>query len=78
MPPGILHIVDMATKYQIAAVVHGEQTKHFSLALERHWFRHFRTPQELVTDEGRGWLCDTMLEFLGDLGIKHTVAAGEA
>ena len=74
----ILHLVDSATKYQVASVVHGEQSKHFSLALERHWIRHFGVPAELVTDEGRGWLSDAMQEFLGEHGIVHTVSPGEA
>ena len=47
-------------------------------ALERGWFRHFGIPKELITDEGRGWLHETMTNMLAEQNILHTVAPGEA
>ena len=73
----ILNIVDVATKFQ-AAVVYGEKTPDFKHALERGCFRHFGIPNELVTDEGRGWASDEMRVFVADPNIKHTIAPGEA
>ena len=69
----ILHVVDLASKFEEATVVHSEKTNDLRRALERRWFRIFGAPGELVTDEGRGWASDEMKEFLSDLGIAHTM-----
>ena len=74
----LLHMVDVATKYQSAALLHGERTEDYCKALERHWFRHFGTPTVLITDEGRGWASDEMEDFFADHNIRHVVAPGEA
>ena len=74
----LLHMVDVATKYQSAALLHGERTEDYCKALERHWFRHFGTPAVLITDEGRGWASDEMESFFADHSIRHVVAPGEA
>ena len=74
----ILHVVDLASKFEEATVVHSEKTNDLRRALERRWFRIFGAPRELVTDEGRGWASDEMKEFLSDLGITHSMAPGEA
>ena len=66
----ILRIIDLATKYQVAAVVKCEKACNCVRALERGWFRHFGTPKELITDEGRGWLHEDM-----ELNIPHAVAS---
>ena len=50
----ILHVVDLASKFEEATVVHSEKTNDLRRALERRWFRIFGAPGELVTDEGRG------------------------
>ena len=60
----ILAILDSATKYLVACQVHSEQTSDYIAALERHWIAHFGTPEELVTDEGRGWLSNEFLPHL--------------
>ena len=56
----ILHIIDLATKYQVAAVVKGEKAYNFVKALERGWLRHSGTPKKLISDESRGWLHEDM------------------
>ena len=65
----LLHMVDVATKYQSAALLHGERTEDYCKALERHWFRHFGTPAVLITDEGRSWASDEMESFFVDHNI---------
>jgi hypothetical protein len=50
----VLHVVDLASKFEEATVVHSEKTNDLRRALERRWFRIFGAPGELVTDEGRG------------------------
>ena len=74
----ILSMVDVATKYQAASVIYGERTQDFLHALERGWLRHFGCPQVLVTDEGRGWASDDMLNWTSSMNIKHVMAPGEA
>ena len=74
----VVHFIDLATKYQAAAVVKAEKASNYQKALERGWFRHFGMPKELITDEGRGWLHEDMIDFLAELNILHTVAPGEA
>ena len=74
----LLHMVDVATKYHSAALLHGERTEDYCKALERHWFRHFGTPAVLITDEGRGRASDEMESFFADHNIRHVVAPGEA
>ena len=74
----IVHIIDLATKYQAAAVVKSEKASNFIKALERGWFRHFGIPKELITDEGRGWLHEDMANLLAEHNILHTVVPGEA
>ena len=71
-------MVDVATNYQLAALLHGERTENYCKALERHWFRHFGTPAVLITDEGRSWASDEMESFFVDHNIRHVVAPGEA
>ena len=74
----VLHIVDVATKYQAACVFYGEKSHDFQKALQRTWFRHFGIPSELWTDEGQGWAADELLGYFTNLNIKHTVSPGEA
>ena len=75
--PG-LSMIDQCTKFQAAAVLHGEKTEHLVPALERNWLKHFGAPTQLMTDEGRGWLSDKMVEWTTDHCINHQVAPGEA
>ena len=47
----ILSLLDQATRYQAAGVLHGERSEHFLSVLERHWVRHFGylwMPQDLA------------------------------
>ena len=74
----ILSMVDMATKYQVAALVLGERSDHLIHALERCWVRHFGLPLRLCTDEGRGWCSDQFSEWTTQHDIIHEVAPGEA
>ena len=74
----ILSVIDMATKYQVAALVHGEKGEDLLHALERAWVRHFGLPRKLVTDEGRGWVGSVLEEWTNFHGIEHEVAPGEA
>lgn len=74
----ILSMVDVATKYQAAAVIYGERSQDYLHALERGWIRHFGCPQVLVTDEGRGWASDEMLNWTSSMNIKRNMAPGEA
>ncbi len=74
----ILSVIDMATKYQVAAVTQGEKGEDLLHALERSWIRHFGLPQKLVTDEGRGWVGSIMEEWTNFHGVEHEVAPGEA
>ena len=74
----ILSMIDVATKYQAAAVIYGERSQDYLHALERGWIRHFGCPQVLVTDEGRGWASDEMLNWTSSMNIKHNMAPGEA
>lgn len=74
----ILSMVDVATKYQAAAVMYGERSQDYLHALERGWIRHFGCPQVLVTDEGRGWASDEMLNWTSSMNIKRSMAPGEA
>ena len=74
----ILSTIDMATKYQTAALIHREQTQELILGLERSWISVFGPPSELISDEGRAWVSDGMMEWTDSHSIKHTVAPGEA
>ena len=74
----VIHIIDLATKYQVAAVMEAEKASNFKKALKRGCFRQFGTPKELISDEGRSWLHKDMANFLAELNILHAVAPGEA
>ena len=39
---------------------------------------HIGPPQQLMTDEGRGWLSDQMVAWTHDLNIDHRISPGEA
>ena len=60
----ILSMVDMATKYQVAALVTGERSDHLIHAIERCWIRHFGLPLRLWTDEAVGGAVITLLNGL--------------
>ena len=74
----VLSIVDAATKYQTAAVIHAEKGDDYIAAIERCWVRHFGLPQIFATDEGRGWLGAEFNSWTSTHGILHEVAPGEA
>ena len=74
----ILSLLDQATRYQAAGVLHGERSEHFLSVLERHWVRHFGCPKTLLTDEGRGWASDEFQEWVSAHMVEHLVAPGEA
>ena len=74
----ILSMVDMATKYQVAALLVGERSDHLIHAIERCWLQHFGPPTCLWTDEGRGWCSDQFSEWTTQHGISHEVSPGEA
>ena len=74
----IMAILDSATKYQVACQVQTEQTQDYITSLERQWIAHFGVPEELVTDEGRGWLSNEFMEWSGNHSINHKVAPDEA
>ena len=74
----ILSVIDQATKFQAAALLHGERGSDLVAALERCWVRHFGVPQKLITDEGRGWVGAEMEEWTNFNSVEHEVAPGEA
>ena len=74
----ILSMVDLATKYQVAALVMGERTEHLIHAVERCWVRHFGPPRCLWTDEGRGWCSDYFAEWTTQHNVTHEASPGEA
>ena len=74
----ILSVIDQATKFQAAALLHGERGVDLVTALERAWIRHFGVPQKLITDEGRGWVGGEMEEWTNFNSVEHEVAPGEA
>ena len=74
----VMSIIDTATKYVMACVVHKEDAEHYIKALEKMWIRHFGVPMELVADEGRPWLGGKFEEWTSSLGLHHKVAPGEA
>ncbi len=74
----ILSVIDQATKFQAAALLHGERGSDLVAALERCWIRHFEVPQKLITDEGRGWVGSEMEEWTNFNSVEHEVAPGEA
>ena len=74
----ILAVIDVATRFQAAAVIHHEKSADFIAAMERCWLQHFGKMETLITDEGRGWLSEEFLQWSDDNYIKHMVAPGEA
>ena len=74
----ILSMVDEGTRFQAASVVNGEKAEDFITALERCWLSHFGPMQQLITDEGRGWLHQDFEAWTENHSIHHVVAAGEA
>eukprot|EP00435_Cladocopium_sp_Y103_P051490 s1436_g16.t1 len=59
----ILSLLDQATKFQAAGVLHGERAEHLISVMERHWARHFDCPRTLLTD-GAGLLMNFKTEQL--------------
>ena len=74
----VAHMVDVASKYQAARLVHGETTEVAIHALEREWIRVFGNPQRLQVDEGRGFCSKDFVDWTDAHGIKLLVAPGEA
>ena len=68
----------VGTRFQAACLVKGESSEHLIPALERVWIKHFGVPQELHTDEGRGWLGAPFQSWTTEKMINHLVAPGEA
>ena len=74
----VMSVVDSATKYTAAVVVHKEDSEEYIRALERCWVKHFGVPSQLVTDEGRPWLSAKFEDWTSRCGVGHQVAPGEA
>ena len=74
----ILSVVDKATRFQAAGVLHSERSEDLQRVLERIWIRHFGCPKTLLTDEGRGWAGDQFQEWTTDHFVEHIIAPGEA
>ena len=74
----VMSMVDSATRFIAAALLHQERSEDYIRAIERAWIRHFGIPQVLLTDEGRPWLSDVFGEWTAAHGIMHNVAPGEA
>ena len=74
----VMSVVDSATKYTAAVVVHKEDSEEYIRALERCWVKHFGVPSQLVTDEGRPWLSAKFEDWASRCGVGHQVAPGEA
>ena len=73
----VLHVVDVATKYQAACVDHDERNQDLQKALQCTWFRPLGVPAEFCNDEGRGWAADDMLGYFTGQNLQHTVSPGE-
>ena len=74
----ILSVIDQATKYQVATLLPSERGEHLVHGLERAWVKHFGVPTTLCSDEGRGWVGDTMNNWTSTNSVNHEVAPGEA
>ena len=74
----VLSVVDQATKYTVATLLHGERGDHLIHGLERAWIRRFGLPQCLCSDEGRGWVGNEMNEWTTQHSIEHVVAPAES
>ena len=74
----VLSVIDQATKYTVATVLHGERGDHLIHGLERAWIRHFGLPQCLCSDEGRGWVGEEMNAWTTQHAIEHIVAPAES
>ena len=74
----VMSVVDSATKFAAAVVVHKEDPEEYIRALERCWVKHFGVPSSLVTDEGRPWLSAKFEEWTSRCNVAHQVAPGEA
>jgi hypothetical protein len=56
----VLSVIDQATKYTVATLLHGKHGDRLIHGLERAWIRHFELPQCLCSDEGCGWVGECM------------------
>ena len=74
----ILSMVDVGTRFQAACLLRGESSEYLISALEKSWIKHFGVPQQLHTDEGRGWLGEPFQLWTTEKMINHMVAPGEA
>ena len=74
----VAHMIDVASKYQAARVVHGETTTDAIHALEREWVRNFGNPKRLQVDEGRGFCSKDFVDWTDQHGIQLLAAPGEA
>ena len=74
----VLSIIDQATKYTVATLLHGERGEHLIHGLERAWIRHFGLPQCLCSDEGRGWVGEEMNAWTTQHSVEHIVAPAES
>ena len=74
----IVSMVDVATRFTVAMLLHNEQSEELVKAFQRGWLAMFGPPQHLITDEGRGWLSREFEEWTAGHDIFHEVAPGEA
>ena len=74
----VLSIIDQATKYTVATLLHGERGEYPIHGLERAWIRHFGLPQCLCSDEGRGWVGEEMNAWTTQNSVEHIVAPAKS
>ena len=74
----VAHMIDQASRYQVARLVQTESTEEAIIAFQRGWVRQFGIPRRLLVDEGRAFCSQDMIDHMDQLGVKLIIAPGEA
>ena len=74
----ILSIMDSATRYMTARLLHTESSEQFLKALERNWIKTFGPPESLHVDAHPSWGSAAVRDWTTEHGIELTVSPGEA
>ena len=73
----MLNILDLATTFNIGAIIKDKQPKTIREAFKTHWLNWASIPTKIVIDQGTEYY-KHFEEMLNDLGIQSRLAPVEA
>ena len=71
----LLHLVDPATRYSVGVRISSKESSDIISAIFKHWITYCRTPEAILTDNGREFNNQSFRDMVQNLNVVRTTAA---